>query len=212
MLTRVMTKEYGKCHRQDHARSIRKRWSGESIPRQTLQGIPSRNKLKRCCGSMIRGGIKALDWVLRRWYGIYVYSETRDDLLRAAIRTIDVPIILPDGTRVRRGDLVVDLHIWNERVPTLGPLGPSLARASRLRYRIEHSLTALAHHLELRGCLDHCAAVHAEVAVVSGHGARKLARTAERYGLTLSVSRQAHLGSGLLAYGLAWSCNPMSLV
>ncbi len=163
-------------------------------------------------GNVLRAGIYCVDWMLRRWYRVYAYSETDDDLLRVSIRTVETPTILSDGTRVGRGEVVVDLHIWNERVPTLGPLGPSLAWASRARRRIEHSLVTLAYHLESRDCLDRCAAVRAEVVLLGGQEARKLERIAERHGLTQPIDAQrADLGHGLLAYGLAWACNPESL-
>lgn len=171
--------------------------------------VCKRSRSRHPFGNAMRAGIFCIDWVLRRWYGVYAYSTTEDDLLRVAVRALEVPITLSDGTRVTRGDLVVDLHIWNERIATLGPLGPSLAWASRVRHRIEHSLITLAQHLESRGCLDQCAAVHAEAVFVGGRGAKKLARIAGHFGLTRPGNAQrADLGHGLLAYGLAWACDP----
>jgi hypothetical protein len=172
----------------------------------------TQSKSEHPFGNAMRAAILCIDWILRRWYGVYPYSATEDALLRIAVRASEAPITLSDGTHVMRGDMVVDLHIWNERIATLGPLGPSLAWASRVRHRIEHSLIVLAQHLESRGYLDQCAAVRAETVFVSGRGAKKLARIAEHYGLTQPVNAQpADLGHGLLAYGLAWACNPKSL-
>jgi hypothetical protein len=130
-----------------------------------------------------------------------------------SVRTVETPTMLSNGIRVNRGEVVVDLHIWNERVPALGPFGRSLAWASRTRRRIERSLVRLAYHLECRHCLDRCAAVRADVVLLGGHGVKKLERIAQHYGLTPAIdAKRADPGHGLLAFGLTWACNPESLV
>lgn len=173
--------------------------------------------LPRACGAqrpsnLLRAGIFCIDWLLRRWYGVYQFSATEDDLLRVAVSVADVALTLSDGTHVMPGDQIIDLHIWNERVPRLGPLGPSLAWASRVRHRIERSLVALASHLESQKSFERCIALRAAPVFVSDRGSRKLARIAERCGLTRPIdARRAGLGHGMLAFGLAWACNPESL-
>jgi hypothetical protein len=161
---------------------------------------------------MGRAGVYGIDWLLRRWYGVYEFSWTDDDLLRISVRLAKASLILSDGTRVTQGDPIVDLHIWNERIPTLGALGPSLVWASRVNRRIERSLTALARHLDQCG-LDRCVALRAAAIFMSGRVAGKATRIAARYGLLPPLeARRANLGHGLLAFGLTWACNPASLV
>jgi hypothetical protein len=156
--------------------------------------------------------IFALDALLRRCWGIYAYSDTNADILRIAVQTAKSPVTLSDGWRVSPGDLVIDLHIWNERVCMLGPIGPSLAWASRVRHCIEHSLTTLAEHLAASHRLESCAAVRAEAFFLTGRGARKLARIARFYGLSEPFRPEAaSMGHGLLAYALTWACNPQTL-
>jgi hypothetical protein len=160
----------------------------------------------------MRGAIYGVDLILRQWYGIYEYSRTNTDILRIAMLRASVPVSLPDGTQIRPGDLIVDLHIWNERLSTLGPFGPSLAWGCRVRHRIEFSLGQLARHLETIGYLEPCAAVRAKAVFVNGRNAKRLTRIAACYGLHRAIEAQpAGLGHGLLAYGLTWASNPASL-
>jgi len=185
----------------------------DQLPRKASSAAISARGVSRLLFAHVsRAGIYCVDWMLRRWYRVYAYSKMDDDLLRVSIHAVDTPTTLSDGTCAGRGDVVVDLHIWNERIPALGSFGPSLAWASRTRRRIERSLVNLAYHLESRDCLDRCAAVRAEVVFLGQQGAGKLERIAQHYGLTPPVdARRADLGHGLLAYGLAWACNPESL-
>jgi hypothetical protein len=207
-----MTHEPQLCFRQSRKQPIQQSRCNQFAVEASRMSNPRRAASWARFGSMIRVGIYCIDWMLRRWYGVYAYSKTDNDLLRVSIRRVETATTLSDGTRVDSGDVVVDLHIWNERIPALGSLGPSLVWASRTKRRIEVSLVTLAHHLESQGCLDRCAAVRAEAVFLSGQGARKLEHIAEHYGLTPPIdARPADLGHGLLAYGLAWACNPESL-
>lgn len=177
-------------------------------------GRPARSRrLRSLLGRTGRAGIYGIDWLLRRWYGVYEFSRTQDDLLRISVRVAKASLTLSDGTKVVPGDPIIDLHIWNERVPTLGAVGPSLVWASRVNRRIERSLIALARHLDHRDDLERCVALRAVAIFVSGRAAGKATRIAARYGLMPPLeARRADLGHGLLAFGLTWACNPASLV
>jgi hypothetical protein len=177
----------------------------------------NRRATRRTLGFLLarvgRAGVFGIDWLLRRWYGVYEFSRTDEDLLRISIRTAKASLVLSDGTPVVAGDRIIDLHIWNERVATLGALGPSLAWASRAKRRVERSLTALARHMDQSDDLDRCIALRAVAIFAGGRAAGKVTRIAARYGLSPPLdARRADLGHGLLAWGLAWACNPESLV
>jgi hypothetical protein len=109
-------------------------------------------------------------------------------------------------------DRIIDLHIWNERIPTLGAPGPSLVWASRAMRRVERSLKALARHTDQHDDLDRCVALRAVAIFVAGRAAGRVTWLAARYGLSPPLdARRADLGHGLLAWGLAWASYPESL-
>ncbi|MHB1542767.1 MAG: hypothetical protein ACYCYH_15940, partial [Steroidobacteraceae bacterium] len=106
--------------------------------------------------SSTRGALRALRprrwiWGLDRWLrhrlGIYEYSTVPRCLLRAERCSADGPTELADGVRVRAGDPLLRLHLWNERVPPMGPQGPSMAWARRIEQDLAVSLRELARHL-----------------------------------------------------------------
>ncbi len=174
----------------------------------TLTWFASRTDLsrrvreRRTCAVRVFG----IDWLLRRWYSVYEFSRTDDDLPRISVRVAKASLTLSDGTRVMTGDTIIDLHMWNERVPTLGALGPSLVWASRAKPRIERSLIGLAQHLDQRDDLVRRVALRAVAIFVGGRAAGKVTRIAARYGLMPPLeARRADLGHGLLAFGLAWA-------
>ena len=53
-------------------------------------------------------------------------------------------IRLSDGTVVRPGDTVADVHCWNERIPSMSAGGADLAWAQKASLRLRHSLRLLA--------------------------------------------------------------------
>jgi hypothetical protein len=161
-------------------------------------------------GSLLRAGILWVDRVLRRYYGVHEFSQREDDLLRIAITVAQHHVVLADGTVVQPGDVVVDLHLWNERVHALGggrALG--LGWGCRAKRRIERSLAALAAHVEVTQGLAHCKAFRAEAVFIRGRRVRTLLRIAERLGFGAAVDpERADVGHTLLAFALTWAFHP----
>jgi len=161
---------------------------------------------------LVRAGIFGIDCILRHWYGVRAYSSCDDALLRIAVANAATELVLADGTHVMPGDLVIELHIWNERIPTLGLPGRNLFWACCVKNRIRRSLSELARYLELNPALHPYVAVHAEAFPMTERAARKLARVAACFGLMQAAPElPADWGHGMLAWLLAWACNPGSV-
>jgi hypothetical protein len=87
--------------------------------------------------------IGAIDRALRRIYGIREFEREDDGLLRIAICRAQRELILSDGIRIRRGDSVVDLHIWNEHLPCFPATVRDFGWAARVRRQALSSLDRL---------------------------------------------------------------------
>ncbi|MDE3110994.1 MAG: hypothetical protein KGL02_13785, partial [Acidobacteriota bacterium] len=98
-------------------------------------------------GGLAQAVIFQLDRVLRRWQGIYEFSQSPDCLLRVARRRASQRIELPDGAAVRPGDEILEIHWWNEHVARLVADKPALARAKYLLALVQHSFQQLARYL-----------------------------------------------------------------
>ena len=49
--------------------------------------------------------------------GIFEYTHKPDCFFRIRFNRLRTEVVLSDGTDGRRGDRVVELHLWNERIP-----------------------------------------------------------------------------------------------
>ena len=98
--------------------------------------------------------MEAVDWRLRRWLGVSEYTQSSDCIFRMQIvRNADY-IVLKDGTFLRPGDRIIDLHLWNQQVPLMPEAGPTLGWARRMNDSFRRSLQELAHHLAARTDVD----------------------------------------------------------
>ena len=96
---------------------------------------------------IVQASIFQLDRVLRRWQGIYEFCKADDCLLRVAISRAKKPLALPDGSEIRPGDEIIEIHWWNEHVARLVADKPALARAKCLLALVQHSFEQLAQYL-----------------------------------------------------------------
>lgn len=123
-----------------------------------------------------------LDRWLRRWHGVYEFSGHRECLFRAERCLAEENLLLGDGVRVRRGDPLLRVHLWNEHMPAMGQQGPTVAWARRASRAIENSLRELARHLMQGAELDQVVAVCADMRLATAKQSAQLVRIVSRYG------------------------------
>ncbi len=92
----------------------------------------------------LRGAVRGLDRLLRRLYRIEPFTDDPECIFRIAFRPSPVARTLADGTVVRPGDPLLELHFWNEHLPPMGPAGPDLAWGQAFTARLRRSLALLA--------------------------------------------------------------------
>src|SRR5271163_1808283 len=103
--------------------------------------------------------IQALDRVLRRWYGVYEFTDDRECIIRIALRAAGRDIPLRHGILVRSSDAVVELHLWNEQLPLISHNGVDMTWGAVVDRHVRRSLNLLAAHLAAH---PNIVAVHGE--------------------------------------------------
>ncbi len=178
-----------------------------------MTGEPSERRDPRALAGQWIFGLDR--WLCRR-FGIYEYSGRSECLFRAEIRRAEENMRLADGLRVKIGDPLLQLHLWNEHVPAMGREGPSVAWARRTARRMEASLRELARYLSESEAGHDVVALRAEMHLRTDHQSAQLARIFGRFGFEAQVHAGQEglwrlVGENLLVVLLILASNPASL-
>ena len=118
-------------------------------------------------GGPIRWIVRGIDFFLRRHYRVVCYSDHPDCLLRVSPGISDVDIDLSDGTHVHKGDPVLDLHLWNERLASRLLSMHGLARGKGLIQYLRTSLRLLSDWCRSPSATNSFVALRAEFGMVT---------------------------------------------
>jgi hypothetical protein len=154
------------------------------------------------------------DWLRKRQH-VYEYSDHPACLFRIQRAKAGADIKLADGLRVRKGDPILNLHLWNEHMPRLDPGGMDFKWARRIGREIAASLERLATHMAEDLSYDDIVALRAEMRFGTAEQNVRIVRLSTRYGFE-SVSMPdserygavRELGENALVLMLVLAANP----
>ncbi len=160
-----------------------------------------------------------LDGWLRRRQGIFEYSTNAQCLFRVELGQADQSVTLSDATRIRCGDPILVLHLWNEHIPAMGQGGPTVAWARQVSRAIHTSLRELARYLPQQPRLDEVIALCGDMHLGSPKQTRQLAHIVAHYGFEAVEDCNAgrrrgalhRLGKSILIVLLVAATNPVAL-
>lgn len=164
-----------------------------------------------------RATIRALDTLIRRVNGVREFTTDEWCLVRIAVVKCDQDITLSDGTRVTKGEMIGELHLWNEHIPPMPADGADFDWSVHFYSLIVRSLRALVHYMTTHHDLDNVHAWRGESSFIpkSGNVPELFAR------MGFDVVRQAdslqHMRrftdfwENFYWWMLAWTFNPASL-
>jgi hypothetical protein len=161
--------------------------------------------------------VSYLDRWLRWWHRVEEFTADTDCLIRVAWREAGEALLLPDGTAIRAGAAVGELHFWNEHLPPFGSGGPSIGWARMMHGRAQHSLRLLAQQVRHLPERRQVVAFYADVPISRRRSEAALRRLARRYGFECPPDRSRvggvmhDMAYSILAWGLVASHNPIGL-
>ncbi len=134
--------------------------------------------------------MEAIDSRLRCRLGVSEYSGSSDCILRMQIVRNTDYLHLRDGTLLRPGDRIIDLHFWNQQIPVMPEAGPTLGWARRMSECFRRSLQELAHHLATRTDVDDIVAVRAVAALGADARGDKISCILSRFGFDIVLRQE----------------------
>jgi len=168
---------------------------------------------------MLRKLIRGIDACLRRGIGIVEFEHSDEALLRIGVALAEREVRLSDGTRLRAGDALLELHLWNEHLPIPPSSDPTLRWAASTRRQVTRSLRRLAAHLQATRDLREVRALRIKPAFAGRSFARNLDWIAARHGFEIVADRGKQASASgayrwldsLWVWLLTWTFNPRSL-
>lgn len=159
--------------------------------------------------------VRLLDWRLRISQGIFEYTSDPQCMFRINLSCAEESTKLRDGANISAGEELIELHIWNDHMPPIGPNGPDLAWANLVGGRIERSLHDLAAYISAHPNLSEIPALRANTTFMV-RNERQLRRLVMHYGFEVqgivqpngAFARIRRFGENILVWLLVWTFNP----
>ena len=124
----------------------------------------------------------ALDRGLQRLQGLFEYTHKPDCFFRIRFNRLRTEVVLSDGDGwPPRPTWVVELHLWNERIPAVPAKGPSLAWGRQFNRCFAESLRELARFLMTKPELGNITIIRANMSLGSK------AQSASLYGIVSPI-------------------------
>lgn len=100
-------------------------------------------------GDWFGQALRGADRLLRRRMGIEEFCADEACIIRVALGTADRDLCLADGTQIRKGNVIGELHLWNEHLPRASESETAVAWALEIRRLFAVSLALLAQYVEV---------------------------------------------------------------
>jgi hypothetical protein len=167
-------------------------------------------------GALLEQAVFGLDRWLRRRQGVYEYTADPACLFRINQGEAEQTLTLADGTHLRPGDPILNLHLWNEHMLAMPAQGPTIGWARQTHRAVDCSLRELVRWLVQQPDLDEIAALRADMRIGTADQTQQLVRITARYGFESAAIRVEtgslrQLGENILMCLLVLAANPAAI-
>lgn len=145
---------------------------------------------------------------------VYAFTDDAECILRLRQSKSDIVVDLSGG-RLNPGDMVAEIHLWNEHMPEVTPGQDSLSWGSRALRMFIHSLKLVAIQLREDPRLAEVKAIRGEMIFLGRQDNPARASQMERLGFTV-IPHRCKLGAfgefweNFYSWWVMWAYNPVS--
>ena len=98
-------------------------------------------------GFGLNWAMRRVDAIMRRRLDIVEFTDDPNCLFRISRRVQPATVVLPSGASVAAGQPVIEVHLWNDRMPAIPPEGSTTAWAASFGRGLQYSFALLANHV-----------------------------------------------------------------
>ncbi len=163
----------------------------------------------------MRAGVKFIDSLIRKADGVYEFCEDPSCILRLQLMPSPHEMTLGE-MQIRKGETLLVVHVWNERIPKIPQGGADLEWALRLRRQVIHSFQAVAAEINSNRRYDPVRAIYGASVLFSSTNHTGGTRLMKSLGFTIQPYHNP-LGSfgvfweNLFSWWLMWAFNDVSM-
>ena len=163
----------------------------------------------------MRAAVRLIDFLLRTSQGIYEFTDDPECILRIQLKRATHEVNI-GNERILKGEPVLAVHAWNERMPKLPFEGATLEWALHLRRQVIHSYRQVAQVMQADNQYSQVRAVCGESALFSFSGHTGGTRLMQHLGFTVlpyhrPFGRFGEFWENLFSWWLMWTYNYASL-
>jgi hypothetical protein len=163
----------------------------------------------------MRAVVRLIDILLRKSQGIYEFTDDSKCILRIQLKRA-VHAVTLGGKEILKGEPVLAVHAWNERMPKVPEEGPTLEWALRLRRMVIHSFRGVAKELLHDQRYSQVRAVCGESSLFSFTDHTGGTRLMQHLGFTVlpyhqPLGRFGEFWENLFSWWMMWTFNDPSL-
>jgi YkoP domain len=163
----------------------------------------------------LKAGVRLIEYLVRKSMHVYEFTDDPDCILRIQLTTS--PRSVDFGTwQISKGETILSIHAWNEKMPKIPREGATLEWAIQLRRQVVHSFQKVAEELQKGGKYSQVRAIYGESTIFSFSDHTGGLKMMQRLGFTVlpyqsPSGKFGNFWANLFSWWLMWAFNDSSL-
>jgi len=164
---------------------------------------------------VLRGGVRLIDRLLSNSLGVYIFTDEPDCILRIQYTQAAHSVII-GNERILKGEPILGIHVWNERMPKIPAQGATLDWALEFRRRVIFSFREIAKEMRKDPKYEQARALYGASVLFSFSDHIGGIRVLQRLGFTVlpyqrSMGKFGIFWENLFSWWLMWTYNTASM-